>query len=587
MSTSGSLLCNAKCEDCLRLSRPPADGSGCHSQLTCDSKQHRHLPYHPPMLTPPDETINPDWTMTATSAAVNNTSSARPQTSSNEVVSDNATFKTTGAPRDDEGDGSSRTPQESQDSDRSRPGKAMTGSGQAGDEYGECTPDRPWLEDALAVLGTPTVQLLLVRNSRANICAVSNSIMNSASENEVKVVCQTLPHPPRARPSGASEGSSASPHTSGGDPPYTPPTVIVSVTNAIQETYSRHGRRPFIQVHHAVESSMVNLEQLPSSPPLTGGACFSWSNPASPSYFAFGAPTMELGDGAGYFARTVFNTAVPVLPAIATNLTTPSDLDNYDAWAKKQETAPLPSPNPIVLPLSHQISVLERYIPPDSPHEDQKIFSNVSSTLVDRLFELSPNGGHLLFVYPTRTGAEAFAKAYLGPILEPLLRRLMSIHGMPESFCEALDKMRAIEFMKEFDELKAKIANICSRARADLGGQRPGSEPSDGSEERVGGIRLVYSRKATVHLKPDDWKEWWISQEASRIKKTISIYYEMGYKMPENMAPGDLERAIIDGIRPMWTPQLREGQGFKPQPKVAPVLTPPMEVGVFIMKRMG
>ena len=446
--------------------------------------------------------------------------------------------------------------------------------------------------------------------------------MSSASENEVKVVCQTLPHPPRSRSSaqpGASEDTIAAQHTWGERPPYTSPTVIVAVTNAIQETYRKHGRRPFIQVHHAVESSMVNLEQLPSSPPLTGGACYSFSNPSSPSYFTFGALSMEMGDNAGYFARTVFNTAVPVLPAIATTAVpnAPSDLASYDAWAKRQEAAPLPSPNPIVLPLSHQISVLERYIPPASPHDDQKIFSNVSSTLVDRLFELSPSGGTLLFIYPTRTGAETFAKGYLGPILEPLLRRLMSLHGMPESFCESLDKMRAIEFMKEYEGLKAKIINICTRARSDLGGRQPAqrrsrsgsssngsrggrsssrsgsnndrssSSSTSGGNSPSSSIQLVYSRKATVHLSPEYWKEWWISQEASRIKKTISVYYEMGYKMPENMAPGDLERAIIDGVRPMWTPQIREGQGFKPRPTLVAELTPPMEVAVFIMRRTG
>ena len=377
---------------------------------------------------------------------------------------------------------------------------------------------------------------------------------------------------------------------------YTPPTVIMAVTNAIQNTYNKHGRRPFIQIHHAVESSMVNLEQLPSSPPLTGGACFSFSYPCSPSYFTYGAPMTESGESAGYFGRTVFNTAVPVLPAISTagSSDLPSDLSSYDAWARKQETAPLPSPNPIVLPLSHQISVLERYIPPASPHEDEKIFSNVSSTLVDRLFELSPNGGHLLFVYPTKIGAEAFARAYLGPILEPLLRRLMSIHGISESFCEALDKMRAIEFMKDFEGLRARILNICSRARAWPGDppHQPrstiGPRSSDGFPESAeGGIELVYARKATVHLSPDDWKEWWISQESSRIKKTISVYYEMGYRMPEDMAPGDLERAIIDGVRPMLTPQMREGQGFKSRPAAAAIMTPPMEVGVFILRRTG
>ena len=328
---------------------------------------------------------------------------------------------------------------------------------------------------------------------------------------------------------------------------------------------------------------------------MTGGASFIFSGPSSPGYFALSASgrgSRGSGESPGYFARTVFNTAVPVLPAITTNATSttaPADLASYDDWLKEQENAPLPSPNPIVLPMSHQISILERYIPPTSPEDDQKIFSNFSSTMVDRLFELSPNRGSLLFIYPTRAGAEAFAKEYLGPILEPLLRRLMSMHGVPESFCDSLDKMRAVEFMSSFEGLKGKIENICSRARAEPDEPEGRTEKINSGEDDASGrcIRLIHARKATVNLDPDDWKDWWVSQEAPRIKKTISMYYEMGYHMPSDMAPGDLERAIVDGIRPIWTPQIREGQGFKARPKAAPVLTPPIEVAIFVLQRFG
>jgi hypothetical protein len=34
----------------------------------------------------------------------------------------------------------------------------------------------------------------------------------------------------------------------------------------------------------------------------------------------------------------------------------------------------------------------------------------------------TPNGGSLLFVYPTKKGASTFKSQYLGPILDPLLR---------------------------------------------------------------------------------------------------------------------------------------------------------------------
>ncbi|KAI9846148.1 MAG: hypothetical protein M1838_001384 [Thelocarpon superellum] len=427
----------------------------------------------------------------------------------------------------------------------------------------------PWLEDVLDII-------------------VSSSVCAMALDREVKVVCQTLPHPPRARASSITRLPES---TAGGharfqpSPPYTPPTAIVLLTRAIQQRCMQQGRKPFIQVHHAVETSMVNLDQLPSSPPLIDGACFTFSGPTSLGYFTYAPGTSEGAASPGFMARTVFNTAVPVMPAITApmSLTAPADLSNYDEWARQQEAAPLPSPNPIVLPFSHQVSVLERYIPPPSPQEDQKIFSNTSSTLVDRLFELSPQGGCLLFIYPTKAGAEAFAKTYLGPILEPLLRRLMSMYGMAESLCESLDKMRAIEFMMDFDGLKAKIENVCARAKSNLAASDGTDAPRDGPERDA--IRLRYARKTMVHLNPDDWKEWWVSQEAGRIKKTISVYHEMGYHMPGTMAPGDLERAIMEGVRPTSAPPLREGTSPRPRSQGAPTLTPPLEVGVFVIQR--
>ena len=373
------------------------------------------------------------------------------------------------------------------------------------------------------------------------------------------------------------------------------------ITKAVQQACLRQGRNPFVQVHHAMEASNVNMEQLPSSPPLVDGALYNLSGPSSPGYFSTAPGTRDGAASPGYFARTVFNTAVSIQAAIAPPhaVSAPADLSHYDEWARLQAMAPLPSPNPAVLPLSQQISVLERYIPPTSPHDDQRIFSNASSTMVDRLFELSPHGGCLLFVYPTKAGAEAFAQAYLGPILEPLLRRLMAVHGMAESFCDSLDKMRAIEFMQDFAGLKRKIENICSRAKPDLGHACPKAKASDDDNDddndvtprahdaAGSSLRLVYARPDRVRLNPDDWKEWWASQEAGRIKKTISLFYEMGYPMPGNMGPSDLERAIIDGVRPVWAPQMREGQGFKRRSRTIDGQSPAIEVGVFVIRRTG
>ncbi|KAI9781513.1 MAG: hypothetical protein M1839_005928 [Geoglossum umbratile] len=163
----------------------------------------------------------------------------------------------------------------------------------------------------------------------------------------------------------------------------------------------------------------------------------------------------------------------------------------------------LHSPNPILPPSSQHISLLERYIPPPSPSGDQSMFSSSSSILFDRLFELSPNGGSMLFIYPTRTGAREFCRHYLGPVIEPLLRRLMVLHQLPPHLLMSIQKMTAVDDMMEFEDLHAKLQGLRDSINTEETEEGPMGEMNPDEEEmraaiRKAGVQLLYASRKKV-----------------------------------------------------------------------------------------
>ncbi|KAI9801495.1 MAG: hypothetical protein M1833_002727 [Piccolia ochrophora] len=399
---------------------------------------------------------------------------------------------------------------------------------------------------------------------------VSQSLPLASPNHATQILCQTLPRPHLVKSTEANEMATVE------DSPvaYTCPTALTVVINAIREKYGEHSRRPFLHISHAIQSSSVNLSQLPSSPPLTD-TNFSFSGPSTPGYFDSVAAGLETPASPGYFSPMVFVNAVPIPQTTLSRASAPPDLQNFDAWQEIQRTAPLPSPNPIVPPFSQHVSILERYIPPSSPEEDQKIFS--ASILVDRLFELSPSGGSLLFIYPTKAGAETFAKDYLDPVLGPLLRGLMARNGIPREFCELIDNMTAIEFMLNFPGLQEKVRNICARATADM---RNVGGP--GHRETTDEVKLVFASQTTVRLDPEAWEQWWYYQESERIGRIVKNFFKKGAGLPKNLSQGQLERDILHGVHPL---PVTDARGIKMARRTMSTPTPPLEVGVFVLRR--
>ncbi|OCL11907.1 hypothetical protein AOQ84DRAFT_286265, partial [Glonium stellatum] len=181
----------------------------------------------------------------------------------------------------------------------------------------------------------------------------------------------------------------------------------------------------WINVFHAVPGRF-NLADLPTSPP--------------------GTPGPAIG-GDDYFTSKVFDSAVPV--------------SDYQG----DSTLLPPSPRPVVVPLTVDVSIVERYIPPTNRHEFADLFTTTgrSSLLLDRLIELSPNNGALLFIYPTRAGARTFMNDYLGPVLDPLLRAMAVVHELSADLGTSLGAMPAADLLPDFRALRARLEAFCAR----------------------------------------------------------------------------------------------------------------------------
>ncbi|KAL9038608.1 MAG: hypothetical protein Q9214_005210, partial [Letrouitia sp. 1 TL-2023] len=194
------------------------------------------------------------------------------------------------------------------------------------------------------------------------------------------------------------------------------PTALTSTLTALQTRFESIPQDRYIDITHAVPTTF-HFSQLPSSPVSTPNR----------------APT---GSG-DYFSlpRTVVFAKAAVANDHSTLLQAASENPIFPPW-----------PQTVVAPSSINVSILERFIPPASAQEYLDLFStDQPSALVDRLLELSPSNGSLIFVYPTAQGAAAFTNNYLIPILSPLLRTMAGLHGIMYDFGQDFGQLEACE----------------------------------------------------------------------------------------------------------------------------------------------
>jgi hypothetical protein len=313
-------------------------------------------------------------------------------------------------------------------------------------------------------------------------------------------------------------------------------TALHHMTAAIQRRCLNEGtRRVYIHVSHAIDPQ-IPLTRLPSTPPVS-------STVSSP-----GRLSNESGE-CGYFSPTVFNSIVVAPNSLASTPIAGTPMNAHPPS--------FPFSSPILPPNSLHLTLLERYIPPTSPMEDTAMFSTRSSILIDRLFELSPQGGSALFIYPTKTGAMSFDRDYLGPVLDPLLRKLMVLYRLREDLLWSIRNMSATPHLAEFPVLQARVETLCNALTK-----------GEGDLPRMP-TKLVYSSKATVSLNELSWREWWTQQEQTRIREIVKKHMAQPGsettgkgntskgKETENKSgfwtgygvPGDLAREVLDGVR--------------------------------------
>lgn len=226
--------------------------------------------------------------------------------------------------------------------------------------------------------------------------------------------------------------------------------------------------------------------------------------------------------------------------------------------------ASLPSsPMPIVAPSTVTVSILERYIPAASATECQHLFRPEGpSALVDRLVEISPRGGCLIFIYPTLHGASTFQTKYLGPLLDPLLRTLVVFHNMSADLGLNVGRLEALEHMLSFENMAGAIRRLL-RAMSNST-QIPGLSQAK--------FQLMVSDRRTVQLERRAWQDWWLYQENGRIRRAVMDYWKRGHRIPMGLTEGTIVREILDGIK-----QRSYDRDQEPQDGV--------EVGVFCIRR--
>lgn len=287
----------------------------------------------------------------------------------------------------------------------------------------------------------------------------------------------------------------------------------------------------YISIIHALAVSPgQGIEDFPRSPPATPG----------------------FNGGDGYFGdQTIFTQAAQVVVH--------HEFRDTDSQSRQ-------APQTHIMSAEANLILLERYIPPTTTDEMSDFFSANScrSYLADRLPELAVGYGSLLLVYPTRTGGRTFARKYIAPVLDPLLREMTILRNLNTNAAERLGKMRALDSMLDFGDTKDRLQGLCT-AMNDRGNIKKSRSA----------FVLAHGETAHVVLDRDTWMTWFVEQEQSRMKQDLVEYHKAGGRLPEgkggktDITPGMLTREIVEGLRKSTTAAGNHN----------------IEVGIFVIRR--
>ena len=299
-------------------------------------------------------------------------------------------------------------------------------------------------------------------------------------------------------------------------------SLLSTIQNRIESTDR------YIDISHAIPIKF-NMGQIPNSPAST--------------------PSLQ-NNAQDYFSINTFSRGVVAME-----------------HTQALETSAPSSPRPIVPPASVNLSVLERFIPPSTAEEYLHLFAiDAPSALTNRLFELSPQNGSLVFIYPTLAGASAFANTYLGPLLHPILRTMVAIHHLSMDFGAGVGNIGAVDQMLPFDRMVQKLNLLLRKlSRGTSTMHRPGPSPR---------YSLVEKRAQTVQIDRKVWTEWWVQQENARIRTVVERYLSRGLMMPrgKDVTAATLVQEVLDGVRTRSYTEYDEAREG-------------IEVGIFVIKR--
>ena len=223
------------------------------------------------------------------------------------------------------------------------------------------------------------------------------------------------------------------------------------------------------------------------------------------------------------------------------------------------------------------MTVLERYLPPTCVDEHRDFFSaDRPSHLVDRLCELSPDGGSLVLVYPTQRGATCFQEQYLASVLDPLIRQLVVVNGMSAELGRILGSYSLASRMDSFDGLQDRLRNLCDTLSSGGGG-------SGALNAGPRHSRFTLASAAVGHVSLDRalWAEWYVGQERKRFKDVLHLYpsdsncslaggVHRMFGAPYGMNSTVLLTEITEGLRKRQYDSRSQG---------------PIEMGIFVIRR--
>ncbi|KAB8349421.1 hypothetical protein FH972_023448 [Carpinus fangiana] len=175
------------------------------------------------------------------------------------------------------------------------------------------------------------------------------------------------------------------------------------------------------------------------------------------------------------------------------------------------------------------VSIIERYIPSSTLNEINDMFSlSDQSVLVDRLVELSPNGGCLTIIYPTKTGGQIFQQQYLDPIMEPTLRYMMTMFDLSADLAKIVSELTAVGRSLDFDDFSTHLEALCETL----------SEGNASVQARLhnipGMFRIISAEKHQVKIPSEIWSKWLLQQEKSRLQEALRLYRTSGGRPPRD-----------------------------------------------------